>query len=402
MTVQLRVQLDELDQIGQIRALDDATAIALQASGLVDVRPERDGRWCITAKGRVGSVVVGELDVTVRSKASPASLLFYLAYAKDPGFRPGEVSAHAGDDLWATVAETLIRTCEQAMRGGVLQGYRTEDDSLHVVRGRIRVSDQLARRPGIPLPLEVRFDEYTVDIAENQILRAAIRQMLRVPRLRDQARRRLAHLDGRLDGVTPAVIRRRQPTWLPTRLNRRYAPALRIAEVVLDNQSSIAVPGRATLAAFVVNMATVFEDFVSTAIKEAFRGEGTTKEQYKVHLGEESTVPMKPDVVQLRGNRPVAVFDAKYKLEDPKGGYPNADVYQMLAYCTALQLPTGWLVYAVGDAGKEPIRVAHTDVQVFQYALDLRDHPVAVLAQIRELVTTAIGTPLSNPVPPVR
>ena len=40
-----------------------------------------------------------------------------------------------------------------------------------------------------------------------------------------------------------------------------------------------------------------------------------------------------------------AVINAKYKAE--KGaGFPNAALYQMLAYCTALRLPVGHLVYA--------------------------------------------------------
>jgi hypothetical protein len=40
-----------------------------------------------------------------------------------------------------------------------------------------------------------------------------------------------------------------------------------------------------------------------------------------VHLGEGSRVLMKPDVVELKGNQPVAVFDAKYELEDSASGY---------------------------------------------------------------------------------
>jgi 5-methylcytosine-specific restriction enzyme subunit McrC len=44
------------------------------------------------------------------------------------------------------------------------------------------------------------------------------------------------------------------------------------------------------------------------------------------------------------------VADAKYKLEYSAGRYPNADHYQMLAYCTALEVPIAWLVYAQGLA----------------------------------------------------
>jgi len=43
------------------------------------------------------------------------------------------------------------------------------------------------------------------------------------------------------------------------------------------------------------------------------------------------------------------VVDAKYKAEKPSG-FPNAGVYQMLAYCLRLGLPEGHLVNAVRPA----------------------------------------------------
>jgi 5-methylcytosine-specific restriction endonuclease McrBC regulatory subunit McrC len=49
----------------------------------------------------------------------------------------------------------------------------------------------------------------------------------------------------------------------------------------------------------------------------------------------------------VRGSA-VAVIDAKYKAEKP-AGYPNADLYQLLAYCTILGLRSGHLVYAKGN-----------------------------------------------------
>ena len=99
------------------------------------------------------------------------------------------------------------------------------------------MSDQISRRPGLLIPLEVSFDEFTADTAENRILRTALRRMLSVPRLSDSAQRRLAHLDGRLDGVTVLRFGAPLPRWVPTRLNERYQPALCLAEIVLRNVS---------------------------------------------------------------------------------------------------------------------------------------------------------------------
>jgi 5-methylcytosine-specific restriction enzyme subunit McrC len=44
-------------------------------------------------------------------------------------------------------------------------------------------------------------------------------------------------------------------------------------------------------------------------------------------------VVLRPDITWQVGGAVQAVVDAKYKAEKPSG-YPNADLYQLLAYCT--------------------------------------------------------------------
>lgn len=63
----------------------------------------------------------------------------------------------------------------------MLQGYRTVEEALPLLRGRLREADQLRQR--LAVPLEVRYDDYTVDIPENRILLTAARRLLRVPGL---------------------------------------------------------------------------------------------------------------------------------------------------------------------------------------------------------------------------
>lgn len=83
------------------------------------------------------------------------------------------------------------------------------------------------------------------------------------------------------------------------------------------------------------------------------------------------------------------MVDAKYKAEK-YDGFPNPDVYQVLAYCSALRLPVGHLVYAKGN---EPVReyvLPHTGVDgagvtVRAHTLDLEQAPAEVLEQVAEL-----------------
>jgi 5-methylcytosine-specific restriction enzyme subunit McrC len=282
---------------------------------------------------------------------------------------------------------------ERALLPGVLQGYVRMDEALPLVRGRIRMADQLARRPGLMVPLEVCYDEYAADIAENQIIRTALRRMAGTPRLDATLRSRLTHLDGRLDGVRVLAHREPAPEWRLTRLNARYAAALRLAEIVLRHHSAEPGPGGVTIAAFVVSMAKVFEDFVTIALREALAPyPGHTAGQYSSYLDEGGLVSIIPDVVHLIDGRPVAVFDAKYKLEDPNSGYPNADTYQMLAYCTALRLPLGWLVYAHGLSPPGAHRVLNTSIEIKCYPLNLSADPADLLRHVDALAAAATAT----------
>ena len=88
------------------------------------------------------------------------------------GDRPFEMTMP--DSLVEAVVPVFAHHLERALRRGVLQGYRTEEDALMGVRGRIRFDDQVRRRFGILLPVEVRFDDFTEDILENRLLKAAL------------------------------------------------------------------------------------------------------------------------------------------------------------------------------------------------------------------------------------
>lgn len=393
-----RVVLDELDREGRVARLDQAVAAALADTGLVEVRPEGGGAWRLLPCGKVGAVSVPGLQVQVnpKEKVGLSKLIFLLGYARDPGFRPEDVVGDDEPELWPALAESLARLGERALGRGVLQGYQTLDDALRTVRGRIRIGDQITRRPGQMVPLEVSYDEFTVDIAENRILRAALRRMLAVPRLDPKVRARLAHLDGRLDGVQLLHAHEQIPRWLPSRLNERYQPALRLAEVVLRNCSAEPGAGGVRVAAFVVSMWRVFEDFVTTALTEALRRyPGVTRAQYESWLDvpkpgkAKGEIPIRIDIAHLVGGKPVIVFDAKYKVADSSGNYPNADHYQMLAYCTALGLDQGWLVYAQGSGALAARTVRNTGIGIFEFPLQLGCTPRELLAQVQELAERA-------------
>jgi len=379
-----------------VAGLSTSQARALGATGAVSVAPAWEpGAWTLTAGPHVGLICVDGIAVRIRPRIAVSRLLFLLGYAHDPrAWRDDPTALDDQVDLWPGMAQVFSRQADKALERGLLQGYRTEDAALLLVRGRLREADQVRSHAGLPLPLEVRFDEYDVDIPENRLLRAAAERLLRVPRLPATSVRRLRHLIARLTDVNRLVPGQPLPATPPSRLNARYRPALALARMVLRSRSVDVLDAGVRATGFLVNMNTVLEDFVTLSLTEALMAYGgRCVAQAPGHtLDEGRRVKLRPDLVRYGvAGMAVAVVDAKYKKETP-AGYSFADLYQLLAYCTALQLKVGHLVYAEGEAGR--VRVTHADVTIVQHALDLRQPVHALLAQVAE-IAAEIAMPLA-------
>ncbi|WP_200946157.1 5-methylcytosine restriction system specificity protein McrC [Arthrobacter sp. Soil764] len=388
--------LDELSG-GLVERLDAPSASFLNSSGLAKASPMGLGLYRIEPVGKVGSVRTPtiQLDVRPKDRLGLSRLLFLLSYAGEQGFRPDLVAADEDRDLWSALAESLAQLAERALGRGVLQGYLTVDESLRTVKGRIRISDQISRRPGMLVPLEVSYDEFTEDIAENRILRAALERMGQVPGVRPQVLGRLRQLKGKLDAVTHLPSGAPVPPWKPTRMNLRYHAVLRLAELILRNASAEAGEGKHQTASFAVDMAQVFEDFVGTALRAAMAAyPGELRLRYNALLSEavrdSDRLSVRPDAVHMLGGRPVVAYDAKYRAASDAGASLTADHYQMLAHCTALAVPAAWLVYA-GRGEVKLRRILNTDIDIVEFPLDLSQPPSAILASVGELARQSWG-----------
>jgi 5-methylcytosine-specific restriction enzyme subunit McrC len=241
----------------------------------------------------------------------------------------------------------------------------------------------------MPIPLEITYDDHTADIPENRMVRGATELLLRFRRLPIAARRRLLRVRATLEDVFPMAPNATVRAPEITRLNRRYEAVLALAELILRGSSITTSHGEVTSVSFVFDMNQVFEDFLSIALREALeRHGGKVVLQYKrTYLDSNREIQLIPDITWWRGDRCQAVIDAKYKPLDDKR-FPNADAYQMLAYCTGLRLPHGYLIYAKArDAisGDRRHRVAHAGKTIDVRAVDVDLEPDGLLASVEEL-----------------
>lgn len=366
-------------------------AQALRSTGAVDVqRTDTPDLWLVAPALKVGVIRAGDLQVTLRPKVPIARLVFLMGYADNPDFwQDSEVDLAPETELPEALATTFVQLATRATKRGLLKGYETRDDTLHTLRGRIREADQVKRRWGRAIPLEVRYDDLTVDIAENRILLAVTIKLLRLPGISQRNRTSLQRLRVALGDVTPLPAGQSLPAWRPSRLNAPYQPALRIAGLVWKAESFEQQQGDLTVSAFLFNLATIFENFVTKALQQALSPfGGRSVLQFPGHLDEEHRVNIRPDFVWLDGE-PQIVADAKYKAEKP-AGFPQADLYQMLAYCTVLGLDHGHLIYARGNEPESRYTVVGSGCAILAHTLDLGMAPAELLSLMDELARCMI------------
>ncbi len=375
--------------------LSRAEAAALNATRLVSVQPAADG-WRVTAAHAVGALRCGDLHIRVQPKVGPLQVLRLLARAHGlSGLAIDEslIAVAADPDLTTVLAALFTQEATTALAAGPLRGYRTEDQTLNVLRGRLRLRDQELRRFGQLVPLEVTLDEWTADTDENRRIRAATRRLLGLADLPKAVRDRLLHADRTLADAWLAPRGADLAAWIPTRLNLRLHRLLHLADLVLAHATVEHRAGDVEVRGFVLSMSWLFERLITQPLTEA-GGMVGVHAQMSLPLDQQHRLRIQPDLVFLDGRTVVAVADTKYKLLDDSGRFPNADAYQLVTYCARLGLDTGHLIYAAGEPCPEPYLITGTGVRLVVHAVDLaqplpdlEQEVRALFAQITQTVT---------------
>lgn len=367
----------DLEHLHEGRVLDGldltlAEAAALNASRLVTATPGAGG-WQVAAEFAVGALTVGRLTIRVRPKIGTVQVLRLLARAH--GVRLLSLDdAHVGIDadvtLTTVLAALFAQEAKAALAAGPLRGYRTEDQTLSVVRGRLRVRDQELRRFGMLVPLDVTVDEWTTDTLENRHIRAASRRLLTLPGLLPETRRVLLHVDRALADVWLPPAGQALPAWTPTRLTTGLHRLLRLANLVLSDTGVEHRTGDVVAHGFVVPMEKLFEDLVAQLLRE-LDDEYRLVDQPPYPLDTLGRMRIQPDLVLRHAGRDVAVADTKYKILDDKGKLRNADAYQLVTYCRRLGLSVGHLIYASGSLPSQPYDIPEAGVRLDLHMIDM-------------------------------
>lgn len=382
------VRLWEYRPSGPLR-LDSHEVETLRAASVtvtpIDGLP---GRYELRPGPTVGVVRVGDRQFDIAPKIGIRRLLYLLSWSVDEDLWGPEEAEYGTDlTLLEVMAAAYARALDRALGRGVVRGYRIRDERGVAVRGRIDFATQVRREHGRLLPINITWDDHTVDTDANRLLLAALVR-LRAVRLRQPSTRRLLlrALD-RLDGVE---LVRLDPSRVPqirtTRLDRHYRPALGLARLVLQATSIEVAHHVARAATLLFDMNEVFEDFVVGALRDELGLDHRTFPQNdgRLRLAEDRQVRLRPDLSWIDGGRPIFVGDVKYKRLKLRG-FEHPDLYQAHAYARAADLPSTLLVYAKGEEEARTFQVVNGGPEIEVATFDLEQDLEGLQAEVRRI-----------------
>ena len=339
------------------------------------------GRKGLRARGIVGVIatpgcqleilpkIEGGGEANVSDATLRARLIHMLAVAYDLPIEAGTMTQLG----WQreTVLELLIRLfCAKltdAVRQGMPRHYLEHEDDLPALQGRLDVTRQFSTLAVSPQKLACRFDALSPDIALNQVMRAAVSKLSRLSGAQENQRalRELGFVYADVAEVPPNALR-----WdriVLDRTNRRWRDLLSLARLFLSDRHQQTSGGVIDGHALLFEMNVLFEAYVERILSRALVGTGFRVSSQGGHRdclyeGETGRFQTRPDLIVRQGKKIALIIDTKWKrmtprIDDPKQGVSQADVYQLMAYGRLYDCENVMLLYPHhADLPSDPIR----------------------------------------------
>lgn len=356
------------------------------------------GRGCsLEILPKVDPQSIGEAAATVRGR-----LVHMLDVALGLNLSAGESSAmaHRADSLLDVFIALFADRLLDEVRHGLPRQYRTREDDLRALRGRLDVVRQFTVNAVRPDRLACRFDALDADIPLMQVMKACVLLLARHARSAS-TKRKLAELRFLL-----ADIRDLPPGALPwkqvriDRSSQRWRALLELARLLLGSSwqqthADARAPEGITL---LFPMNDLFERYIAAQLGRALRDtdfEVVTQGGGEYCLGPwnggapviANSHPTRPDILIKRSGRVVMILDTKWK--HPGQGVSHADIYQMMAYARLYACDRLILLYPAA-----PGVSAHVDTRGISPGRDrldiatvpLEQRPSDIMATLRQLV----------------
>lgn len=304
--------------------------------------------WRLTNKGWVGYIPLQQdYGLSLKPKVSINNLFKMWEYAyklKSFEYLDGITECDSIEGFYERLASILADLVLDRGRKGYYREYKDESCELSYISGRIDLNN-IARKSWQPKVL-CHYQEHTGDISENQVITWTLHTIAQSgicsERVLSKVRAAYRNLQNvaSLESCTYKDCINR----LYNRLNQDYQPMHILCRFFLEHCGPSLDSGEHIMLPFLVNMARLYELFISEWLKAKLPEYIQLKTQERVQIGDFGELSFLIDLVlyDVSSMNAIAVLDTKYKNPDTPS---QADINQIVTYALSQNVNKAILVY---------------------------------------------------------
>lgn len=371
----------------------------------------RSNELVVTAKNYVGLIPLNDRVAIHVIPRFPIDNLFEIVLRSDasPRFLHGfsrtySLGSASEGGVARLFGEKVVGLLSHVTKHGIYRRYLPEVTE-YGFDGELLFSETVSRfrSAGVRYRHVRRRFNLSPSIHENRIIKGALSKLVNfyshqsgVPAklLRRKAEELLVKFDQVQHSLSPnelkAVAIPRLIAGLPS-LHQSYGAILWLSYLLETGKGvSLERVGAASFDTFVVNLADVFESYVRNVLHknlEKIAPSLSLRDGNKAPLplfADNEIFEVKPDIYILELGQPVAILDAKYKVD-----IKPADRYETISFCEALGVKLA-IILAPAYAGCEPVRLLGTTSSGIRLAILRVDLGAAELGTEEQLMVERV------------
>ncbi|WP_027327426.1 McrC family protein [Helicobacter pametensis] len=230
-----------------------------------------------------------------------------------------------------------------ALEGAITQAhipksYVREKKNLTYFRGRLDVGKQILHNLTSPHKMYCQYPKLTYDTPINRTL-CKVYKILKKTHSSLFSPSIQGHFSMLNDfGVRDEISMQEIESIRYTPLNRAYQKVIELSKIIISQkgQSNTTLESKSKGQGFFLDMSEVWESYLYKKILSKLEGyearDCNLDGGDRVFLGSDNVREMRPDFKLMRGDKLVAIMDAKYKNVDSIEKVSREDLYQMMSY----------------------------------------------------------------------
>lgn len=298
------------------------------------VRPLEGEGYIIESKSHVGIYSLGRYKIVVEPKVALTHVFQMLCLAFDLVAIGKEFAGYERiEELFEWLIRIFKKDVARLAADGLVSNYIEKKDVLSCVRGKIDIVGHLRTFRARHL-IPCTFDEFHVDIIENQIILCVLEKLIGLDISRHDLKRQLKEIKKYFGEVSYRNFEADDIARIQyNALNAHYKPVHKFCRLVIELMGIHEKEGGGLFHAYSLDMNILFQEYVGRLLQKMLGSHNVVLQKRGLHLDIEGTLDIVPDIIIYDRNEPLLVLDTKYKLKDSVD-----DASKINAYMTRLDV----------------------------------------------------------------